>query len=118
LVRKLAKDAGITCTADDILITSGSLQGLDLVNQMLLNKGDTIIIEQATYGGALTRVKRFGVNIVAAPMDKEGLDVDALGGVLDDLKAKGIKPKYVYTIPTVQNPTATILSVERRKALI
>ena len=76
LVKKLAKDAGITCDADEILMTSGSLQGLDLVNQMLLDKGDTIIMEQETYGGSLTRVKKFGVNIVAAPLDKQGIDVD------------------------------------------
>jgi 2-aminoadipate transaminase len=118
LVKKLAKDAGITCSVDDILITSGSLQGLDLVNQMLLEQGDTIIIEQATYGGALTRVKKFGVNILEAPLDKHGIDVDALGRVLADLKAKGIRPKYVYTIPTVQNPTASILPLDRRHALI
>lgn len=118
LVKKLAKDAGITCDADEILMTSGSLQGLDLVNQMLLDKGDTIIMEQETYGGSLTRVKKFGVNIVAAPLDKQGIDVDALGRVLADLKSKGIRPKYVYTIPTIQNPTASILPLDRRHALI
>jgi 2-aminoadipate transaminase len=118
LVKKLAKDAGITCSVDEILITSGSLQGLDLVNQMLLDKGDTIIMEQETYGGSISRVKRFGVNLVPAPLDKHGLDVDALGRLLADLKAKGIRPKYVYTIPTVQNPTATVLPLERRHALI
>ena len=118
LVKKLAKDAGITCTVDDILITSGSLQGLDLVNQMLLDKGDTIIMEQATYGGSISRVKKFGVNIVEAPLDNHGIDIDALGKILADLKAKGVRPKYVYTIPTIQNPTASILPLDRRHALI
>ena len=118
LVKKLAKDAGITCTVDDILITSGSLQGLDLVNQMLLEKGDTIVMEQATYGGSISRVKKFGVNIVEAPLDTKGIDVDALVKILADLKAKGIRPKYVYTIPTVQNPTASIMPLDRRHALI
>ena len=55
IARKLANDAGIACSPDEILITSGSLQGLDLVNQVLLSPGDTVIVEQMTYGGAHTR---------------------------------------------------------------
>lgn len=118
LVRKLKADAGIDCTADDILITSGSLQGMDLVNQLLIAPGDTALIEQANYGGAITRLKRAKANIVGIPVDHDGMSADALSAALDDLKAKGIKPKYIYTIPTVQNPTATIMSVERRAAIL
>jgi len=118
LVKKLGRDAGITCTADDILITGGSQQALELINSLLLEKGDTIVIEEASYGGFLTRVKRFGVNMVAAPLDKQGLDVGALERILADLKSKGIRPKYLYTIPTVQNPTASVMPVERRRAVI
>jgi 2-aminoadipate transaminase len=118
LVKKLAKDAGITCTADDILITGGSQQGLELINSLLLEKGDTIIVEEASYGGFLSRVKRFGVNMIPLPLDKQGLDIEAVGRVLADLKSKGVRPKYLYTIPTVQNPTASILPLERRQALI
>src|SRR5215475_277280 len=61
LVAKLKRDAGITCTADNILVTSGSLQALDLVNGILLNRGDTVLIEKETYQGALTRLTRLGV---------------------------------------------------------
>jgi 2-aminoadipate transaminase len=118
LVKKLARDAGITCTPDDILITGGSQQGLELVNSMLLEKGDTIVVEEASYGGFLSRVKRFGVNMIPLPLDKQGLDIEAVGRVLADLKSKGVRPKYLYTIPTVQNPTASILPLERRKALL
>ena len=118
LVKKLAKDAGITCTADDILITGGSQQGLELINSLLLEKGDTIIVEEASYGGFLSRVKRFGVNMIPLPLDKQGLDIEAVERVLADLKSKGVRPKYLYTIPTVQNPTASILPLERRQALI
>lgn len=118
LVKKLGKEAGITCTADDILITGGSQQALELINSLLLEKGDTIVVEEASYGGFLSRVRRFGVNMVPAPLDKQGLDVEALGRILADLKAKGIRPKYLYTIPTVQNPTASILPPERRQAVI
>ncbi len=118
LVKKLARSAGITCTADDILITGGSQQGLELINSLLLDKGDTIVVEEASYGGFLSRVRRFGVDMVPAPLDNQGLDIEALGRIFADLKGKGIRPKYLYTIPTVQNPTASILPLERRHALI
>jgi 2-aminoadipate transaminase len=115
---KLKSHAGIDCTADEILITSGSLQGLDLVNTLLLAKGDTILIEKETYGGALTRLARFGVNIVGIPLDNDGMRMDALKAKLEELKAKGVTPKYIYTIPTVQNPTGSIMPEARRKEMI
>jgi len=109
---------GITCTPDEVLITSGSGQGLDLVNRVLLERGDTVILEEFTYGGALTKLQRLGVNVVGAPLDDDGLCIDALGRILDDLKRKGTAPKFIYTIPTVQNPTGSILPVDRREALL
>jgi 2-aminoadipate transaminase len=115
---KLKGHAGIDCTADEILITSGSLQGLDLVNTLLLAKGDTILIEKETYGGALTRLAKFGVNIVGIPLDNDGMRMDALKAKLAELKAKGVTPKYIYTIPTVQNPTGSIMPEARRREMI
>ncbi|MEZ5909280.1 MAG: PLP-dependent aminotransferase family protein [Hyphomicrobiaceae bacterium] len=118
LAAKLERQAGITCTADEILITSGSLQGLDLVNQLLVGPGDTVIIEQGTYGGAMTRVNKLGARIVCAPLDSDGLCMTSLANILEDLKAKGIQPKYIYTIPTIQNPTGSILPEDRRRELL
>jgi 2-aminoadipate transaminase len=115
---KLKGHAGIDCAADEILITSGSLQGLDLVNTLLLGKGDTILIEKETYGGALSRLAKFGVNIVGIPLDNDGMRMDALKAKLEELKAKGITPKYIYTIPTVQNPTGSIMPEARRREMI
>lgn len=115
---KLKGHAGIECTADEILVTSGSLQGLDLVNTLLLAKGDTILIEKETYGGALSRLAKFGVNIVGIPLDDDGMRMDALKAKLEELKAKGVTPKYIYTIPTVQNPTGSIMPEARRKEMI
>jgi len=114
IARKLAKDAGIACSADEVLITSGSLQGLDLVNQLLLSPGDTVIVEEMTYGGAITRLNRLGVKIVGVPLDRDGLSSERLETALAELRSKGIRPKYIYTIPTVQNPTATVMSEARR----
>ena len=118
LAQKLKRNAGISCTADEILVTSGSLQALDLVNGILLAPGDTVIIEQATYQGALTRLVRLGVHAVGIPLDGEGMRMDALAAALDDLKRRGVRAKYIYTIPTVQNPTGTILSEARRQEML
>ena len=118
LVRKLKRDAAIDCTADDILLLSGSLQGLDLVNGALLERGDTVICERDCYEGTINRFTRRGVNIVGLPVDRDGMKMDALEQSLAALKAKGVRPKFIYTIATVQNPTATILSLERRKTLL
>ena len=118
LVRKLEADAGIRCTADDILITSGSLQGLDLVNRTLLERGDTVLIEEDCYQGSINRLNRIGVNVIGIPLDRDGMRVDVVADVLEDLKRKGQRVKYIYTIPTVQNPTGTIMPVERRRELL
>jgi 2-aminoadipate transaminase len=118
LAAKLKRDAGIACIADDILIVSGSLQALDLVNQTLLVRGDTVIIERDTYQGALNRLTRLGVNVLGIPLDQDGMRTDALAAALEDLKRRGIAPKYIYTIPTVQNPTGTIMPEIRRAELL
>jgi 2-aminoadipate transaminase len=118
LTKKLKRDAGIDCCADDILVVSGSLQALDLVNQTLLARGDTVIIERDTYQGALTRLTRLGVNAIGIPLDHEGMRMDALAAALADLKRRGVTPKYIYTIPTVQNPTGTIMPEARRAELL
>src|SRR5262249_5029700 len=70
------------------------------------------------YQGALTRLARLGVNAVGIPLDRDGLRTDAVAAALDDLKHRGIRAKYIYTIPTVQNPTGTILSEQRRHELL
>ncbi len=118
LVTKLKRDAGIGCVADDILIVSGSLQALDLVNATLLARGDTVIIERDSYQGALNRLTRLGVNMVGIPLGQEGMRMEALSAALADLKNRGITPKYIYTIPTVQNPTGTIMPEARRAELL
>ena len=118
LSEKLARDGGMSAGPDDIMIVSGSLQALDLVNQALLARGDTVIVEQDSYQGALTRLSRLGVNVVGIPLDKDGMRMDALAAALSDLKARGIRPKYIYTIPTVQNPTGSIMPEAHRAELL
>ena len=118
LAGKLKRDAGMVCTPDDIMIVSGSLQGLDLVNHTLLARGDTVLIEKETYQGSINRLARLGVNMIGIPLDDGGMKIDAVANALAELKQKGIRPKYIYTIPTVQNPTATIMPEQRRAELL
>lgn len=118
VAEKLRRHRGMDCTIDDVLITHGSLQGMDLVNALLLNRGDTVIIEQFTYTAALSKVAALGVQAIPAPLDAGGIEMDGLASVLEGLKASGKRAKYIYTIPTIQNPTGSIMSVERRERLL
>ena len=114
LVDKLAAHRGIDTTIDEVLITSGSGQGIELINEILLEEGDTVIVEAFSFSGALNNLRRRKVNMVGIELDQDGMRMDQLAQVLEDLRAKGVRPKYIYTIPTLQNPTGTVMTIERR----
>ena len=118
LVGRLKSWCDMDISTDEILLTSGSLQVLDLVHQTLLEPGDVVAIEGGTYGGTMTRLDDEKAEYVGVEMDDDGIIPDALEKVLASIKAAGKRCKYVYTIPTVQNPTGTIMSLERRHALL
>ena len=118
LVSKLSAERGIDITSEEILITSGSGQAIELINEILLDEGDTVIVESFTFSGALSYLRRRGVNFVGVDLDENGIQMDQLENILADLKVKGIRPKYIYTIPTLQNPTGTVMTVERRHRLL
>jgi len=118
LVTKLKNYAGIECASDEILLTSGSLQAIDLINEALLNQNSTVIVEESNYGGVLSRLNRLQVNMVPVRVDQDGMVTSELESTLADLRQRGIKPAYIYSIPTVHNPTGSIMSVERRQHLI
>jgi len=115
---KLDKYCAIKCDAEDILLTSGSLQGMDLINQALLNQGDIVIVEESNYGGALSRFRKLGVDMEAIPLDTDGMLTDELEITIQRLADAGRSPKFIYTVPTVHNPTGSILSLERRHELL
>lgn len=115
---KLNRHRGIACTPEDVLLTSGSLQGLDLVNSLFCAAGDTVLVEELSYGGAISRLKTLGCNVVPMPLDADGIRMDALADILAGLKAKGVTPKFIYTIPTIQNPTGSIMPLDRRERLL
>lgn len=118
LVEKMAHYRGIRSSPDEVLITSGSNHAIDLLNEVLLEPGDTVITELFSYQGALNRLRKRQVKIVGIPLDEGGMRLDRLEATLADLRRRGITPKYIYTIPTVQNPTGSIMSLERRQEML
>ena len=115
---KLARRSGLTVSPDSVLITSGSQQGLDLVNTILCRPGDTVLVEQFSYGSALGRLRRLGIDPVGIPLDGDGMRMDLLAERLAVLKAAGVHPKFIYVIPTIQNPGGSIMPEERRVELL
>jgi len=102
----------VAVTPENILITSGSQQALDLLGKILINPGDRILVESPTYLGALQAWAAYGAEYVTVPMDEEGMITDALEEALRS------GPKFIYVLPNFQNPTGVTLSLERRKTLI
>ena len=99
---------------DELLITSGGIEALDLIGKSFLDPGDTVVVEAPTYLGALMAFHGFEAEIVAVSLDEDGLRVDELERAL----AGGLRPKLLYTIPDHQNPAGVSLSVERRERLV
>jgi 2-aminoadipate transaminase len=103
---------GIQATPENILITSGSQQALDLIGRMFINPGDRILVESPTYLGALQAWNAYGAEYVAVPFDQDGMITDALE------EALRTGPKFIYVLPNFQNPTGVTLSYERRIKLL
>ncbi len=118
VTERLRETRGIDVSIDHVLITTGSMQGIHLVNQMLIEPGDTVITELFTFNEALASIRRRGGRVVGVPLDDHGLSIDRLAQTLADLRQDGITPKYLYTIPTLQNPTGSVLSLERRHEVL
>ena len=114
----LHKSAGMVCDASEVVVTSGSLQAIDLINAVMIQPGDTVIVEAATYAGALSRLRLHGADWVGVDIDEDGMRADQLKQVLATMKSRNVRPKYIYTIPTVQNPTGTVMSVARRHEIL
>jgi 2-aminoadipate transaminase len=111
---RLAQVQGRRPADDELLITSGGIEALELTCKTFLDPGDTVLVEAPTYLGALMAFRGFEAEIVAVSLDQDGLQVDELERVL----AGGARPKLLYTIPDHQNPAGVSLSTERREALV
>jgi 2-aminoadipate transaminase len=106
---------GIDTSADNVVILTGSLQGLHLVGRITLNHGDTIVTEAPTFMGALSTWEHQQPHYLTIPVDAHGMLVDALD---QHLRESQVRPKFVYSLPTFQNPSGVSLTLERRKRLL
>lgn len=118
LVEKLARDQQITATPDNLIITNGSFHAIELIAQAFIDPGDTVLIEAPTWSGAVMIYQRAGARTVAVPTDEAGIDLAALEQTLAELHAQGIRPKFLYTMPTFHNPKGVTMPVERRRRLV
>lgn len=118
LIRLLKETENIDITNENIIPTTASQQGLDFVAKIFCNPGDTVLVEAPTYVGAISAFNSYRVNMVDVELDNEGMNIDDLEAQLKELKDKGIKPKFIYTIPDFHNPAGVTMSLERRKKLI
>ena len=114
----LAANAHMPTSSEQVLVVSGSLQALDLVNAAFLRPGDVVVAEEATYGGMISKVARRGAKCVGVELDDDGIVPERLADLLDELAAGGTPPRFIYTIPTVQNPTGSVMPVERRREIL
>ena len=104
--------------ASNVMVVNGSSQGLSLAVSAFIDPGDGVILEQASFGAVLGYLQQAGAEVRTVPMDRDGMDLDALVARLTELKAAGHRVKLVYTIATFQLPTGSVLSLERRQRLI
>ena len=106
-------DKGITATPEQIIATTGSQQGLDLIGKTMINPGDKVIVEGPTFLATIQCFRLYGAELVSAPIDGDGVKVDELERLIIEHK-----PKLVYLIPTFGNPSGALLSLARRKRIL
>ena len=116
--QRFERSAGQAVPLEEIVLTSGSMQALQLITDAFASAGDTIVTETFSYGGSLSVFRSRKMRIAPAPIDDLGLDTDELEAVLKRLVDAGTPPKFIYTIPTHHNPTGSILPLERRERLL
>lgn len=114
----LMTDEKMKVDDEDLIITDGSQQALELLAKIFINPGDHVLVEAPSYVGALSAFVSYQPVLEAVPLDDDGLRVDLLEAKLDELKAKGVRPKFFYTVPNFHNPAGVTMSLKRRKQLI
>lgn len=113
IAKHLCETQGMTIRHEDIIITTGSQQALDLLGKVLINEGDAVIMEEPGYLGAIQAFKQYRPNLCAIPLENDGMDIDRLEDVL---KTQDVK--FIYTVPNFQNPSGISYSQEKRSQLL
>jgi 2-aminoadipate transaminase len=109
---------GVTTSADNLLITTGSQQGLDLVARVLLDPGDVVLVELPTYTGAITAFRNVQARMVGVRQESDGIDLDALDDTYRRLAAEGARVRVLYLVPNFQNPTGLLIGLRKRRHLL
>ena len=109
----MMSEVGVPATMDNIAISSGSQQALDLMGRIFVDEGDTVLVESPTFLGALQSFKAYGANLVGVPIDDDGVCVDALERLVRETR-----PKFAYLLPNFHNPAGVTMSLERRRAVV
>jgi 2-aminoadipate transaminase len=109
---------GITATGETTLVTTGSQQGLDLAARTLLDPGDVVLVELPTYTGAIQAFRNSQASLVGVKQQEDGIDLDDLQMVLQRVRQEGRRVKFLYVVPNFQNPTGSLLSLEKRRRLL
>ncbi|HEX5166233.1 MAG TPA: PLP-dependent aminotransferase family protein [Thermomicrobiales bacterium] len=117
LAEKLKRDYNVEVGPEQILLSTGAAAGLGLIVDMLVDPGDVVLADAPAWMGATGMFRLAGAEVVGVAIDEEGIDPAGVAAALDRLDAEGKRAKFLYTIPTFQNPTGVELSVERRHAL-
>ena len=109
---------GMEIDADELLVTTGGQQVIDLVCKTLMDPGDVVVTEAPTYPGAVPTFCAYQADVVQVSMDRDGMRIDELQATIDELERTGRKPKFIYTVPNFHNPAGVTLSLERRRDLV
>jgi len=114
-IAQVMQAEGIEIDTDELLVTTGGQQVIDLVCKTLLNPGDVVVCEAPTYPGAVPTFCAYEAQVVQVEMDRDGMRIDALEATLAELDRTGRRPKFIYTVPTFHNPAGVTMSLERRR---
>jgi 2-aminoadipate transaminase len=109
---------GMRADPEDVIVTTGGQQVIDLVTKTLIDPGDVVIAEGPTYPGAVPVFSSYQADVVQIDMDSDGMRVDLLEEALDRLEREGRRPKFIYTVPSFQNPAGVTMSEPRRRRLV
>lgn len=118
LLLKRYQNEGVQCELDNMIVTTGSQQGLDLVGKVFVNQGDVVICGLPSYLGGISAFQAYGAKMEGVPMDENGMSAELLEAKLIELAEQGIKPKFIYIIPDFQNPTGITMPESRRLEII
>lgn len=108
----------VETTVDNLLVTTGSQQGLDLVARVLLDPGDVVLVELPTYTGAITAFRNVQASMVGVPQEEDGVDLGALDAIHQRLVSDGRRVRALYLVPNFQNPTGLLIGLEKRRRLL